>query len=178
MVALAPDVILANGTGVVAPLLQATRTLPVVFGTVVDPVAGGFVACLGRPGGNATGFTTFEYGMSGKWLELLKQIAPRTTRAAVLRDPTSFGEWTVRCHPARGTALGGAGGSGRRARCQRNRTRRSGIRNRVEWRPDHDGKRGGDRQRDLTVALAGRHRLPSVYPSVHCHGRRPSLLRA
>src|SRR5262245_27905693 len=88
MVALAPDVILANGTSVVAPLLQATRTLPVVFGTVVDPVGGGFVASLARPGGNATGFTAFEYGMSGKWPELLRQIAPHTTRAAVLRDPS------------------------------------------------------------------------------------------
>src|SRR5262249_46797068 len=84
-VALAPEVILANGTSVVAPLLQATRTLPVVFGTVVDPVGAGFVASLARPGGNATGFTAFEYGMSGKWPELLRQIAPPTTRAAVLR---------------------------------------------------------------------------------------------
>src|SRR5262249_36591785 len=88
MVELAPDVILANGTSVVAPLLQATRTLPVVFGTVVDPVGAGFVASLARPGGNATGFTPFEYGMSGKWPELLRQIAPHTTRAAVLRDPS------------------------------------------------------------------------------------------
>ena len=87
LVALAPDVILANGTAAVAPLLQATRTVPIVFVQVVDPVGAGFVASLARPGGNATGFTLFEYGMSGKWLELLKQIAPGVTRAAVLRDP-------------------------------------------------------------------------------------------
>jgi putative ABC transport system substrate-binding protein len=72
----------------VAPLLQATRTVPIVFAVVIDPVGAGFVDSLARPGGNATGFTVFEYGMSGKWLELLKQIAPGVTRAAVLRDPT------------------------------------------------------------------------------------------
>src|SRR6266849_6156440 len=89
LVALAPDVILAaTGTTTVAPLLQATRTVPIVFVLVIDPVGAGFVASLARPGGNATGFTIFEYGMSGKWLELLKEIAPRVTRAAVLRDPT------------------------------------------------------------------------------------------
>src|SRR6266436_3114463 len=89
LVALAPDVILAaTGTLTVAPLLQATRTVPIVFVLVIDPVGAGFVASLARPGGNATGFTIFEYGMSGKWLELLKEIAPRLTRAAVLRDPT------------------------------------------------------------------------------------------
>jgi putative tryptophan/tyrosine transport system substrate-binding protein len=85
---LAPDVILAaTGTLTVAPLLQATRTVPIVFVLVIDPVGAGFVASLARPGGNATGFTIFEYGMSGKWLELLKEIAPGVTRAAVLRDP-------------------------------------------------------------------------------------------
>jgi putative ABC transport system substrate-binding protein len=71
----------------VAPLLQATRTVPIVFVVVIDPVGAGFVASLARPGANATGFTIFEYGLSGKWLELLKQVAPGTTRAAVLRDP-------------------------------------------------------------------------------------------
>ena len=71
----------------VAPLLQATRTVPIVFALIADPVGAGFVDSLARPGGNATGFTPFEYGLSGKWLELLKEIAPRVTRAAVLRDP-------------------------------------------------------------------------------------------
>src|SRR5262245_38079730 len=88
LVALAPDVLVAaTGTTTVAPLLQATRTVPIVFVVVIDPVGAGFVASLARPGGNATGFTMLEYGQSGKWLELLKQIAPRMTRVAVLRDP-------------------------------------------------------------------------------------------
>jgi ABC-type uncharacterized transport system substrate-binding protein len=86
LAALAPDVILANGSVVVTPLLQATRTVPIVFVVVPDPVGAGFVDSLARPGGNATGFVQFEYGLSGKWLELLKEVAPRLTRAAVLRD--------------------------------------------------------------------------------------------
>ena len=87
LVALAPDVILASGTASVAPLLQATRTVPIVFVQVTDPVGAGFVNSLARPGGNATGFTHFEYGISAKWLELLKEIAPRVSRAGVIRDP-------------------------------------------------------------------------------------------
>src|SRR5262245_9156167 len=88
LVALAPDVLVAaTGTPTVAVLLQATRSVPIVFVVVIDPVGAGFVASLARPGGNATGFTMLEYGQSGKWLELLKEIAPRITRAAVLRDP-------------------------------------------------------------------------------------------
>jgi putative ABC transport system substrate-binding protein len=86
LAALAPDVILANGSVVVTPLLQATRTVPIVFVVIPDPVGAGFVDSLARPGGNATGFVQFEYGLSGKWLELLKEVAPRLTRAAVLRD--------------------------------------------------------------------------------------------
>jgi putative ABC transport system substrate-binding protein len=88
LVALAPDVILASGGTVVGALLQASRTVPIVFTLTVDPVGAGFVSSLARPGGNATGFTGYEYGLSGKWLELLKEIAPRVTRAAVLRDAT------------------------------------------------------------------------------------------
>ena len=76
LVALAPDVILATGSATVAPLLQATRTVPIVFANVADPVGAGFVESLARPGGNATGFMQFEYSLSGKWLELLKEIAP------------------------------------------------------------------------------------------------------
>ena len=88
LAALAPDIILSGtGTATLAPLLQATRTVPIVFTIVIDPVGSGFVASLARPGGNATGFLMFEYGLSGKWLELLKQIAPGVTRVAVLRDP-------------------------------------------------------------------------------------------
>jgi ABC-type uncharacterized transport system substrate-binding protein len=86
LVALSPDVLLGPGTTPVGPLLQATRTVPIVFVHVVDPVGAGFVNSLARPGGNATGFVQFEYGISGKWLELLKQIAPGLTRAAVIRD--------------------------------------------------------------------------------------------
>jgi putative ABC transport system substrate-binding protein len=87
IVALAPDVILTSGASGVTPLLQATRTIPIVFTNVADPVGAGFVKSLSKPGGNATGFMTFEYDLSGKWLELLKQIVPSVTRAAVLRDP-------------------------------------------------------------------------------------------
>jgi ABC-type uncharacterized transport system substrate-binding protein len=83
----APDVILATGSATVGPLLQATKTVPIVFVGVVDPVGAGYVANLARPGANSTGFTLFEYGLSGKWLELIKQIAPSITRVAVLRDP-------------------------------------------------------------------------------------------
>ena len=89
LAALAPDVILAAGTSTVGPLLQATRTVPVVFPNVGDPVGAGFVESLARPGGNATGFLAFEYSLSGKWLELLKEIAPGVTRVAVLRDPAT-----------------------------------------------------------------------------------------
>jgi len=87
LVALAPDVILVTGAAAVAPMLKATRTVPVVFTSVVDPVGAGFVDSLARPGGNATGFVSFEYGLSAKWLELLKEIAPGVTRVAVIRDP-------------------------------------------------------------------------------------------
>ncbi len=88
LAALAPDVILAHGASTVGPLLQATRTVPIVFPVVGDPVGAGLVDSLARPGGNATGFMIFEYSLAGKWLELLKQIAPGVTRAAVLRDAT------------------------------------------------------------------------------------------
>jgi putative ABC transport system substrate-binding protein len=88
LVALAPDVILAQGGTTVGPLLQATRTVPIVFPAIGDPVGAGYVDSLARPGGNATGFMSFEYSLSGKWLELLKEVAPSITRVAVLRDAT------------------------------------------------------------------------------------------
>ena len=135
-----------TGTATVAPLLQATRTVPIVFVTVIDPVGAGFVASLARPGGNATGFTIFEYGMSGKWLELLKEIAPSVTRAAVLRDPAiaaGIGQFAAiqAVAPSLGVELSpvdvrDAG---------RNRARRHGIRALRQWRPDRDGERVGDR---------------------------------
>ena len=88
LVALAPDVILATGTPVTAALQQASLSVPIVFAQVPDPVANGFVASLARPGGNTTGFTTYDYAGSAKWVEILKEIAPAVRRAAVLRDPT------------------------------------------------------------------------------------------
>jgi putative ABC transport system substrate-binding protein len=87
LVALTPDVILANGTSTLGPLLQASRTIPIVFVQVTDPVGSGYVESLAKPGGNATGFSTSEYGVRGKWLEVLKQIAPSVTRAGVVRNP-------------------------------------------------------------------------------------------
>jgi putative tryptophan/tyrosine transport system substrate-binding protein len=89
LAALAPDVILTPGASTVGPLLQATRTVPIVFAAVADPVGAGFVNSLAQPGGNTTGFMAFEYSISGKWLELLKQIAPSVTRVAVLRDSST-----------------------------------------------------------------------------------------
>ena len=98
LVALGPDVILATTTAATVALQQATRTLPIVFTMVVDPVGADIVESLPRPGGNTTGFMQFEYSLSGKWLELLKQIAPGVTRAAILRDPsipTGIGQFAV-----------------------------------------------------------------------------------
>ena len=91
LVALAPDVIVANGSSAAEPLLQVTRTLPIVFVLVPDPVGAGLVDSLARPGGNATGFMSFDFSMGGKWLEVLKQIAPQTTRVGVLRDSSQIG---------------------------------------------------------------------------------------
>ena len=110
LVALAPDVILASGTLSVAALQRVTRTLPIVFVAVTDPVGAGFVDTLARPGGNITGFMFFEYSLGGKWLELLKQIAPGVTRAAVLRDPDiSFRDRSVRRHSGRSAVARGGG---------------------------------------------------------------------
>jgi putative ABC transport system substrate-binding protein len=87
LVALAPEVIVVSGSAALAPLLQATHTVPIVFASVADPVGTGFIESMARPGGNATGFVAFDYTLSGKWLELLKEIAPSVIRTAVLRDP-------------------------------------------------------------------------------------------
>jgi len=98
LVGLAPDVIFAAGAAATDPLLQATRTVPIVFTIVPDPVGAGIVSSLNRPGGNATGFTSFEYGIGGKWLELIKEIAPGVRRVGVLRDPAitaGIGQWSA-----------------------------------------------------------------------------------
>jgi putative ABC transport system substrate-binding protein len=98
LVSLTPDVLVTFGTSSVAALQRVTRSIPIVFANVVDPVGAGFVATLAHPGGNATGFTAFEYSLSGKWLELLKEIVPSLTRVAVLRDPTlaaGIGQYAV-----------------------------------------------------------------------------------
>src|SRR5262245_47258250 len=165
LTALAPDVLVAaTGTTTVAPLLQAPRTVPIVFVVVIDPVGAGFVASLARPGGNATGFTMLEYGQSGKWLELLKEIAPRITRAAVLRDPaiaSGIGQFGAvqAVAPSLGVELTPVDV---REAPQIEHTVMSFARS----------PNGGlivtpspsaSRHRDLILALAARHRLPAVY---------------
>ena len=165
LAALAPDVILsATGTGTLAPLLQATRTLPIVFVIVIDPVGSGFVASLARPGGNATGFLMFEYGLSGKWLELLKQIVPGVTRVAVLRDPaiaSGIGQFAAvqAAAPSLGVELSPIDARDapeiERAVTAFARSGNSGLI--VTPSP------GANRHRDLIATLAARHRLPAVY---------------
>jgi putative ABC transport system substrate-binding protein len=163
-----PDVILATSGATMPALLQATRTLPIVFVLVPDPVGSGFVENLARPGGNATGFTQFDFGLSAKWLELLKELAPSVTRAAILRDPDD---------PA-GTGQFGA-------------LRTAAPSLGIEVRPidvrDPDGIERGVKafataangglvvtgsapagaNRELIISLASRHRLPAVYPYRH-----------
>jgi putative tryptophan/tyrosine transport system substrate-binding protein len=165
LAALAPDVLVAGtGTATAAPLLQATRTVPIVFVTVIDPVGAGFVASLARPGGNATGFTMFEYGMSAKWLELLKEIAPRVTRAAVLRDPaiaSGIGQFaTVQAvAPSLGVELSPVD------------VRDAPEIERAVTAFARSGNGGlivtasalATRYRDLIITLAARHKLPAVY---------------
>jgi putative tryptophan/tyrosine transport system substrate-binding protein len=169
LAALTPDVILAaTGTTTVAPLLEATRTVPIVFVLLIDPVGAGFVSSLARPGGNATGFLMFEYGLSGKWLELLKQISPSVTRVAVLRDPaiaSGIGQF--------GAVQSAAPSFGMEA---------SPINVRDVGEIERDinafaqSSNGGvvvtaspraSLHRDLIVTLAARHRLPAVYSSRH-----------
>jgi ABC-type uncharacterized transport system substrate-binding protein len=165
LVALAPDVIMTTGSATLAALLQVTRTVPIVFVQTADPVGGGYVESLARPGGNATGFTAFEYGISGKWLELLKEIAPYVTRAMVLRDDTI------------------AAGAGQLGAIQSVASsfgvdlRPVGVRNAKDIertiatfvRAPNGGLivvagAGTAIHRELIIALAASHRLPAIYP--------------
>jgi putative ABC transport system substrate-binding protein len=169
LAALAPDVIFATGTAGMRPLLQATRTVPIVFAQVADPVGAGFVDSLSRPGGNATGFMQFEYSLSAKWLELLKQIAPNVTRAAVIRDPeitAGIGQFAV---IQSGVVGRDRGKPGQRARRRRDRARRHGFRSRIEWRADRDGER--------IVVVPSRADLRAGGPAQTARGLLPSRLR-
>jgi putative ABC transport system substrate-binding protein len=169
LVALAPDVIVATAGSIVAALQQASRTVPIVFVTTIDPVGSGFVASLAHPGGNATGFTSHEFSLSGKLLELLKEVAPRLTRVAVLRDPFvpagSAGFAAIQTvAPSFGVELTPVGvrdaeeieqGITAFARGPSN-----GL---IMVGPPSSALR----HRDLIITLAARHRLPAVYSSIY-----------
>ena len=166
LVALAPDVIVASGSANVAALLQITRTVPIVFLNVTDPVGAGYVARMARPGANATGFAAFEYSLSGKWLELLKEIAPDLTRIAILRDPaiaagigqyaviqavapTSFGiEFSPIDVRDAGEIERDVAAFARESNCGLIVTASSAA----------------SARRELIIMLEARHRLPTVYP--------------
>ncbi|MGB8610537.1 MAG: ABC transporter substrate-binding protein, partial [Pseudolabrys sp.] len=159
-----PDVILATGDSTVPPLLQATRTVPIVFPLAGDPVGAGFVDSLARPGGNATGFMLYEYGMGGKWLELLKEIAPNVTRVAVLRDPASPSQ-TAQFGAIRAMAPSVSvevipinvrdAGEIERAVADFARPGNGGL--------IPTSSAVALRYRDLIITLAARHKLPAIY---------------
>jgi putative tryptophan/tyrosine transport system substrate-binding protein len=164
LIALAPDVILAPGNATVAPLLQATRTVPIVFPILVDPVGAGFVDSLARPGGNATGFILFEYGIAVKWLELLKQAAPGVMRVAVVRDPaiaSGIGQFGAiqAVAPSFGVELSPVNvrdaGEIERAITAFARSSNGGL--------IVTGSALAVVHRELIVALVARHKLPAVY---------------
>ena len=164
LAALAPDVILAFGSSTVGPMMQASRNVPIVFPGTVDPVSSGFVDSLSRPGGNATGFVQFEYSLSGKWLELLKEIAPQVARVAVLRDPTvhsgsgQLGSIQT-VAPSFGVELRPVdvrdAGEIERAVTAFARSPNGGL--------IVTGSGPSIVHRDLIITLAARHRLPAVY---------------
>ena len=169
LIALAPDIFLADATVSVTALQHVTRTLPIVFAVVPDPVGAGFVDGLSRPGGNITGFMGFEYGFSGKWLELLKQIAPQVTRAAVIRDPAlSFAIGVFGAIQAVAPALGvevtpigvhDIGGIERAVAAFARLANGGLIVTGIATLPAVT--------RDLIITLAARHKLPAVYPLRH-----------
>jgi putative ABC transport system substrate-binding protein len=164
LVALGPDVVMAFTSGTVPPLQQVTRAIPIVFAIVADPVGAGYVESLARPGGNVTGFTTFEYALAGKWLELLKEIAPRTARVAVLRDsaiaagPAEFGAIQT-VAPSLGVEVRPVdmrnAGEIERAITVFAASSNGGL--------IITGSTAATTHRELIIALAARHRLPAVY---------------
>jgi len=164
LVALAPDVIIATASPIVAALQQTSRTVPIVFVHVVDPVGAGYVRSLARPGGNTTGFTNFEYSLSGKWLELLKELAPGVTRAAVIRDPgisAGIGQFGAiqSVAPSLGVELTPIGVSdGGEIERDLNAFARSSNSGLIVT-----GSTLAVIHRDLIVTLARRHKLPAVY---------------
>jgi putative tryptophan/tyrosine transport system substrate-binding protein len=165
LIALAPDIIVANGTSSVGPLQQATRTVPIVFVGVTDPVGGGFVTSLAHPGGNITGFVLFEYGISVKWLELLKQITPGVTRVAVLRNPgitSGTGQFAAiqAVAPLIGVELTAVDVRDR-AEIERAVT---GLARSVNTGLIVTASQAAEVNRDLIISLVWRHRLPAVYP--------------
>lgn len=164
LVALAPDVIVTVGRSTIGPVLQASRTIPIVFVNLADPVGIGVVRSLARPEGNATGFTDFEYSMSGKWLELLRQIAPHVTRVAVLRDPAAAsgaGQFSViqSSAPTFGVELVPINvrdaGEIERDIAALERSGNGGLIVTSGGTASH---------RDLIIELAARHKLPAIYP--------------
>ncbi len=165
LVALAPEVILAAGGSVVGPLQQVTRTVPIVFILVTDPVGSGYVASLARPGGNATGFTEWEFGISAKWIEILKQVAPGVTRAAILSDPSQpagFGQVGAMQSVAPSLGIEISPLNVRDApEIERGLT--------AFVRGSNDGlivlpSGPAVVHRELIIKLAGRYKLPAVYP--------------
>jgi putative ABC transport system substrate-binding protein len=164
LVALAPDVIFTSGSAAIGPLRRATRTVPIVFVLVPDPVGAGFVDSLARPGGNITGFTQFDYGIGAKWLEVLKEIAPNTTRAAVIRDPAitaGIGQWGAILSVSPSVAIEVSpvnlvdGGEIDRGLTAFARSPNGGV--------IVTGSALAVVHRDLIIALAARLRLPAVY---------------
>src|SRR5262249_29930402 len=165
LVTLSPDVIFATGTPAVAALQEATRTVPIIFAQVADPVSAGFVASLAKPGSNITGFTNIDYEMGAKWLELLKEIAPHVTRVGVIRDPTltsAIGQYAAvqlagRAFGVEVSALGGRVAGDVEDTVTKFTRNTKCVMNMVVNPLNVN-------IRDLNILLAARHRLPTIYP--------------